>query len=59
MELVPLLAQVEVESNNLLILGILSLLAGILIFIVPRLLNYVVAAYLVIVGVIWIMASLA
>jgi hypothetical protein len=32
--------------------GIISLAAGILIFVAPRLLNYIVAAYLVIVGLI-------
>ena len=31
---------------------LVSLLAGILILIVPRLLNYIVAAYLIVVGVI-------
>lgn len=31
---------------------LISLLAGILILIVPRMLNYIVAAYLIIVGVI-------
>lgn len=55
---VPLLAQVEVASGNLLVLGILSLLAGILIFVVPRVLNYVVAVYLIVVGILWIVAGL-
>jgi Protein of unknown function (DUF3096) len=32
--------------------GFISLLAGILIFVAPRALNYIVAAYLVIVGLI-------
>ena len=32
--------------------GVIALVAGILIFIFPRLLNYVVAGYLIIVGVI-------
>lgn len=32
--------------------GIIALLAGILILIVPRLLNYIVAGYLIIVGLI-------
>jgi len=56
--LAPLIAQIELPSANLLVLGILSLLAGILIFAVPRVLNYVVATYLVIVGIIWIVAGL-
>lgn len=55
----PLLAQaVEVASANLLVLGIISLLAGILIIVVPRVLNYVVAGYLIIVGVLWIIAGM-
>jgi uncharacterized membrane protein HdeD (DUF308 family) len=54
----PLLAQVDVANINVLILGIISLLAGILILAVPRVLNYVVAAYLIIVGVLWIIAGL-
>ena len=53
-----LIAQVEVAATNLLIAGIISLLAGILVFAVPRVLNYVVAAYLVIIGVVWIIAAL-
>lgn len=31
--------------------ALLALISGILIFIVPRLLNYIVAAYLVVIGV--------
>ena len=52
------LAQTEIATGNLLILGIVSLLAGILILVVPRVLNYVVAAYLIIVGILWIVAGL-
>jgi hypothetical protein len=33
-----------------LVLPLLALVAGILIFVVPRLLNYIVATYLVIIG---------
>lgn len=48
------LAQLAQESTqvdvNLTLPGILSLLAGILILVVPRLLNYIVAIYLIIVG---------
>lgn len=44
-------ADVEV---NLTLPGILALAAGILILIVPRLLNYVVAAYLIVVGLVQI-----
>lgn len=36
---------------------IIALLAGILILIVPRLLNYIVAAYLIIVGLVGIFGS--
>ncbi len=36
---------------------LLSLIAGILIFIVPRLLNYIVASYLIIVGLIGLFGS--
>jgi uncharacterized membrane protein HdeD (DUF308 family) len=56
--LAPLLAQVEVDSGNLLVLGILSLLAGLVILVAPRVLNYIVAAFLIIVGVLWIVAAL-
>lgn len=37
-------------NEGLLVPGILSLLAGILIFAMPRLLNYIVATYLVLQG---------
>jgi hypothetical protein len=37
---------------NLALTPILSLIAGILILIMPRLLNYIVAIYLIIVGVV-------
>lgn len=35
---------------NLALLPLISLIAGILILVVPRLLNYIVAIYLIIVG---------
>lgn len=44
-----LLAQ-ETVQVNLRLNGLLALLAGILILVVPRLLNYIVAFYLIIVG---------
>lgn len=44
-----LLAQTEI-SLNLTISGLISLIAGILILVVPRLLNYIVATYLIIIG---------
>lgn len=52
------LAQTEIATGNLVLLGVVSLLAGILILVVPRVLNYVVAAYLIIVGILWIVAGL-
>lgn len=52
------LAQAELAQGNLLLLGIVSVLAGILILVVPRVLNYIVAAYLIIVGILWVVAGL-
>ena len=52
------LAQTELAQGNLLLLGIVSVLAGILILVVPRVLNYIVAAYLIIVGILWVVAGL-
>jgi uncharacterized membrane protein HdeD (DUF308 family) len=52
------LAQLEVAQEGLLIWGIVSLVAGVLILFVPRLLNYVVALYLIVIGVLWIIAAL-
>jgi hypothetical protein len=52
-QLATLLAQAngnDVDTPQLLI-GIVSIALGILILIMPRLLNYIVAAYLIIVGV--------
>ena len=37
---------------------LVSLLAGILILIVPRLLNYIVAAYLIVVGVLGLLGDI-
>ncbi len=42
-------------ANDLLI-PVVSLLAGIAILIVPRLLNYIVAGYLIVVGILGILA---
>jgi uncharacterized membrane protein HdeD (DUF308 family) len=52
------LAQVELPAGGLLIAGIISLLAGVLILVVPRVLNYIVAVYLIVIGVLWIIAAL-
>jgi uncharacterized membrane protein HdeD (DUF308 family) len=54
----PILLQIEVTSGNLLLLGIISLLAGVLILVAPHVLNYIVAAYLIVIGVLWILAGL-
>lgn len=48
-----LLAQQNV-SVNLGLSGIIALLAGILILLLPRILNYVVAIYLILIGLIQI-----
>jgi hypothetical protein len=42
-------------SVNLTISGVLALIAGILILMIPRLLNYIVAIYLIIVGLLQIL----
>jgi len=42
---------------NLSLTPIVSLIAGILILLVPRLLNYIVAAYLIVIGVIGLLGS--
>jgi cytochrome c biogenesis protein CcdA len=47
----PLLAQQNVNfSLNLTLSGLVALIAGILILVVPRLLNYIVAVYLIVIG---------
>jgi uncharacterized membrane protein HdeD (DUF308 family) len=60
--LAVLLGQVDVDvrgyDTELVIAGIVSIALGVLIFFIPRLLNYVVAAYLVVVGIIWLVAGL-
>lgn len=50
-----LLAQQTTEVDvNLTLPGILAIAAGVLILLVPRILNYVVALYLILVGVVQI-----
>jgi uncharacterized membrane protein HdeD (DUF308 family) len=60
--LASLLTQVNVNvgahDTELVIAGIVSVALGVLIFLVPRLLNYIVAAYLVVIGIIWLIAGL-
>lgn len=53
----PLVAQVDVPGG-ILLWGVISLLAGVLILAVPRVLNYVVAAYLIVIGILQILAGL-
>lgn len=48
------LAQTASVDVNLTLPGIVALTAGILVLVLPKFLNYVVGAYLVIVGVIMI-----
>jgi uncharacterized membrane protein HdeD (DUF308 family) len=48
----------QLEGNTLLIGGIISIVLGVLILVMPALLNYIVAAYLIVVGVIWLLAGL-
>ncbi len=58
-QLTAVLAQANgsgVDTPQLLI-GIVSIVLGILILIMPRLLNYIVAAYLIIVGVLALIAA--
>ena len=58
-ELATILAQAnrnDVDTPQRLI-GIVSLALGILILVMPRLLNYIVAAYLIIVGVLALIAA--
>ncbi len=43
--------------NALIITPLISLIAGILIFIVPRLLNYIVAIYLIIIGLVGLLGA--
>jgi len=48
----------EVASGNLLLLGALSIAAGVLVLVVPHILNYIVAGCLIVVGVLWVIAGL-
>lgn len=42
-------------SLNLTISGLVALIAGILILVIPRLLNYIVAIYLIVIGLLQIL----
>lgn len=43
--------------DNVLLQPIVALIAGVLILVMPRLLNYVVAIYLIVVGILGLMAA--
>jgi hypothetical protein len=43
---------VNIELNNAFVAPVLALLAGILILLAPRFLNYFVAVYLILVGIV-------
>ena len=45
------------REQRQLIAGIISIGVGVLIFLVPRLLNYIVAAYLVVIGILLILEA--
>jgi hypothetical protein len=51
------MAMTQAETNALL-LGIISLGFGVMILIVPRILNYVVALYLIVIGILFILRAL-
>lgn len=51
-----LLAYTAHEQRQL-VAGIVSILVGVLIFVFPRFLNYIVAAYLVVVGIVLVLAA--
>ncbi|GGC82641.1 hypothetical protein GCM10011396_32460 [Undibacterium terreum] len=54
---ITLLRQESTMNFNLLITPLVSLIAGILILVVPRLLNFIVAIYLIIIGLIGLLGS--
>jgi len=47
------------DFDNIALTPLISLIAGVLILIVPRLLNYIVAIYLIIVGLMGVFPQLA
>jgi hypothetical protein len=44
-------------NPNLNLAPIVSLIAGVLILVIPRLLNYIVAVYLIVIGVLGLLSS--
>jgi hypothetical protein len=53
-----LLMDMTQAETNALLLGIVSLGFGVLILIAPRVLNYVVALYLIVIGILFIVRAL-
>jgi uncharacterized membrane protein HdeD (DUF308 family) len=51
------LAAMTATEKNALIFGIISLAFGVLILLVPRVLNYIVAFYLIVIGIIGILRA--
>ena len=52
-----LLMDMTQAETNALLLGIISLGFGVLILMVPRVLNYVVALYLIVIGILFIVRA--
>jgi uncharacterized membrane protein HdeD (DUF308 family) len=52
-----LLLAYTAQEQRQLVAGIVSIGVGVLIFVFPRLLNYIVAAYLVVVGILLILEA--
>jgi len=53
----PVLIAYTAHEKQELIAGILSIGTGVLIFLFPRILNYMVAAYLIVVGVVLVLTA--
>ncbi len=51
-----LAAATTITINTATVIPILAILAGILILIVPRILNYIVAFYLIVIGILGLIA---
>jgi hypothetical protein len=51
--MIPLMAMTALQKNAL-ILGVISLAFGVLILVVPRVLNYIVAFYLIAIGIVFV-----
>ena len=53
----PVLIAYTAHEKRELIAGTLSIGTGVLIFLFPRILNYIVAAYLIVVGVVLVLTA--